>query len=616
MSESTSPSTPNPAAKPSLFAQLGWAITKLRNFVFNALFILFLVFVIGIMVASCQTVSVPSGSALLINPEGVLVEERSYPEALGDFLQSQPAQVDLSSILRAIELAKEDDDIKAIVLDIDELYGLSPARASRIGAALKDFRESGKKVISYGNFYGQGQFHAASFADALYMHPMGQIVLPGYGYYSLYFNEILSNYDVNIHIYRVGEFKDAIEPFTRNDMSEEARRAQEVLYNDLWQNLLADLAENRAVEIHDLEAYAKQLPEFIKATGGDMARAALENHLVDELLTPDQVRARIADEVGYGQNDAINGIDYGSYLAAKDATDFGAGSDQVGVLVAQGPIVMEGPPGQVAAAETLSQQIRSARNNPNIKALVLRVDSPGGGTFASEVIRQELELFQLSGRPVVASFGSVAASGGYWIAATADEIVAESSSITGSIGIFSYLMTFEDTIKRYGVHADGVGTTSNVIGFDPLLGVSEDMTQILQISIEQGYEQFVNLVAKGRERTPEEIDYIAQGRVWSGAAALEIGLVDQIGGLDDAVARAAELADLEEYDRVRLVPYIDPRQQFLAELMQVWVPDLVPQAITESPLAMRIKSSWQLIQALPEPGKAYAFCLSCPAHLP
>ena len=347
-----------------------------------------------------------------------------------------------------------------------------------------------------------------------------------------------------------------------------------------------------------------------------MARVALENHLVDELLTPDQVRARIADEVGYGENEAINGIDYGTYLAAKDATNFNVGSNQVGVLVAQGPIVMEGPPGQVAAADTLSQRIRAARNNPNIKALVLRVDSPGGGVFASEIIRQELELFQLSGRPVVASFGSVAASGGYWIAATANEIFAESSSITGSIGIFSYLMTFEDTIKRYGVHTDGVGTTPNVIGFDPLIGVSDDMAQILQISIEQGYEQFINLVAKGREQSPEEINYIAQGRVWSGAAALEIGLVDQLGGLEDAVARAAELAELEEYESVRLVPYVDPRQQFLAELMQVWMPDLVPSAVSESSLAAQLRSNWQLLQALPEPGKAYAFCLTCPAHLP
>ena len=611
-----SSSISSPSSKPSLFGRLGGAITKFRNFVVNTFFVLVLVLVIAAVVASCQTVSVPTGSALLINPEGLLVEERSYPDALGDFLQSQPSQVDLSSLLRAIELAQTDDDIKAIVLDIDELYGLSPARASRIGSALADFRETGKKVISYGNYYGQGQFHTASFADAVYLHPMGQVVLPGYGYYSLYFNEILSKFDVNIHIYRVGEFKDAIEPFTRNDMSEEARRAQEVLYNDLWQNLLSDLAENRSVEVHDLEAYAKQLPEFVKATGGDMARAALENHLVDELLTPDQVRARIADEVGYGENEAINGIDYGTYLAAKDATNFNVGSNQVGVLVAQGPIVMEGPPGQVAAADTLSQRIRAARNNPNIKALVLRVDSPGGGVFASEIIRQELELFQLSGRPVVASFGSVAASGGYWIAATANEIFAESSSITGSIGIFSYLMTFEDTIKRYGVHTDGVGTTPNVIGFDPLIGVSDDMAQILQISIEQGYEQFINLVAKGREQSPEEINYIAQGRVWSGAAALEIGLVDQLGGLEDAVARAAELAELEEYESVRLVPYVDPRQQFLAELMQVWMPDLVPSAVSESSLAAQLRSNWQLLQALPEPGKAYAFCLTCPAHLP
>ncbi|NKB97828.1 MAG: signal peptide peptidase SppA [Pseudomonadales bacterium] len=606
-----------------LMGRIGGAITKLRNFVVNSLFVLVLVFLVIAALSTCQSVSVPSNSALLINPKGLLVEERSYPDALQDLLQSGPRQIDFNDILTAITRAKTDPDIKLIVLDVDELYGISPARASRVGAALSSFRESGKKVVSFAKYYDQSQYYLASFSDALYMHPMGQIVLQGFGSYSLYFNELLSNFDVNVHIFRVGEYKSAVEPLLRNDMSEASRQASEVLYNDLWQHMIGEVANNRSLQVHDIDAYAQQLPTLVKATNGDMARAALESNLVDELLTSDQVRVRIADDVGVdATGEGFNGIDYNAYLAATAPGALSSGSDNIAVLVAQGPIMLDGPPGQVASADELNRLIRQARYNKKIKALVVRIDSPGGGQLASELIRQELELFQLSGRPVVASFGSVAASGGYWIAATADEIVAEATTITGSIGIFSYLTTFEDTLKRYGIHTDGVGSTDNVIGIDPLVGVSDDMAQILQSSVERGYEQFVQLVARGRNKTPEEIEYVAQGRVWSGAAALDLGLVDSVGGLNDALARAAEVAGLEDYRTIRLTPQIDPRQQFLAELMQTvgpnLLPHLVPNTWSDNPKSVfgRVTTSLNQARVFNDPGKLYAYCLSCPTTQP
>ena len=610
-----------------LLGRIGGTITKLRNFVLNTLFICVLVFLVAAILSTCQSVSVPNGGALLINPKGVLVEEQSYPEALQDLLQSGPRQIDFNDLLTAIERAKIDSDIALIVLDIDELYGLSPARVSRVGAALASFRAAGKKVVSFANYYDQSQYYLASFSDAIYMHPMGQIVLDGFGSSSLYFNELLSNYDVNVHIFRVGDYKSAVEPLIRNDMSEASRQASEVLYNDLWQHMIGQVADNRDLQVHDVDAYAQQLPALVKAAGGDMARAALESNLVDELLTSDQVRVRIADDVGLKPTgDGFNGINYEAYLAATSSAATGASTDHVAVLVAQGAIMLDGPPGQVASAKELNRLIRQARYNKDIKALVLRVDSPGGSQLASELIRQELELFQLSGRPVVASFGSVAASGGYWIAATANEIVAEATTITGSIGIFSYLTTFEDTLKRYGVHSDGVGSTDNAVSIDLLVGVSDDMAQILQSSVERGYEQFLQLVARGRAKTPEEIDYVAQGRIWSGTAALDLDLVDSIGGLDQAITRAVEIAGLEDYQTIRLRREIDPRQLFLAELMQTFVPGfsadlvswLVPQVWLDNPESIFGQAKRGLLQArvFNVPGKLYAYCLNCPVTQP
>lgn len=608
----------NPS-KTSVLGRIGGSITKLRNFAVNAIFLVFLMFVFIGGLATCERVSVPKNSALLIDPKGVLVEARSYAAGLEHLLQSGPRQIELQELITAIDLAGEDPDIRMILLDLDELYGITPVHASRLGAALNQFKEKSKQVISFANYYNQSQYYLASYADALYMHPMGQIILNGFGGYFLYYNELLKNFDVNVHVFRVGEFKEAVEPLLRNDMSDEARQAREVLYNDLWQTMLQNIAENRSLQPHDVDTYAQQMPALVKATRGDLARAALENHLVDELLTTDQARVRIADEVGYdSQGTGINGISYDAYLEATETTKLISAGDQIAVLVAQGPIMLDGPAGDVASAEELNALIRQARQNPQTKALVLRVDSPGGGQLASELIRQEIELFQLSGRPVVASFGSVAASGGYWIAATADEIVAEASTITGSIGIFSFVTTYEDTLKRYGVHSDGVGTTDNVLGVSPLAGISEDMSGILQASVEHGYEQFIQLVARGRDKTPEEVDYVAQGRIWSGAAALDLGLVDSLGGLQHALDRAAALAGLDQYNVKRLKPPVDPRQQLLAELLTTETLELLhlPRQWTDNPGSVYAQVTHHLKQlsVFSDPGQLYALCLSCPTR--
>ncbi len=597
---------------PSFFGRIGAGITRLRNFVVNTIFLLLLIALTVGLLANCQSVTVPQNSALLINPKGVIVEAATLPDPFTELFSTGPrmAQVELAALLSAIEGAATDADIRMIILDLDELAWAAPAHAQRIGQALQKFRDAGKKVVSYGHFYSQAQYHIASFADALYMHPMGQVVLEGFGGFGFYFSELLQNFDVNVHVYRVGEYKSAVEPLLRNDMSEDARMADEALYQNIWQHLVGDIATNRLIETADVQAYASDLGGKLATTQGDMARAALEAHLIDELLTSDQANVRVAEEVGFRDNSRVelNAIDFESYLSARGLSDPGLGlaNAKVAVIVTQGMIVSSGRGDGIVAADATIDLIRQARQDASVKAVVVRVDSPGGSQLASELIRQELELLQIAGKPVVASFGASAASGGYWIAATADQIIAEPTTITGSIGIFSFLTTFEDTLSRYGVYTDGVGTTA-ISGDSVFTGVSDAMAKILQARVENGYEQFINLVARGRGMTPEAVNAVAEGRVWTGEVAKELGLIDELGGLQTAVDAAASLAGLDTWDTVRLRRPIDPREALLAEL---FAPETQSSRVSVN-LPQQLANTFKQLQNFDDPNHVYALCESC-----
>ena len=588
-----------------VLSDIAAGITGLRNFVFNSIFVIVMVFIVLAVLVNCQGTSVPEGSALVLNLRGHIVESKTVPDPLQSLLSNGAgnAEVDINAVTTAIDAAAQDDDIKLLFLDLDELASAAPAHVERLGRALQGFKESGKKIIAYGLYFAQAQYHIASFADALYMHPMGQVVLQGFGGYQLYYKELLEKLDVNIHVFRVGEFKAAVEPFLRNDMSAEARQANEALYQNLWQRLVDDVARNRNLESTDVQDFADNLDVHLASTDGNLARAALENHLIDELLTSDESRVRVAQEVGYAaEGGDINGIDYLAYLSARGLaplTDGGSG-DKIAVIVAQGTIVNEGRGNGVIAAEPTISLIRRARFDDSVKALVVRVDSPGGSSFASELIRQELELVQLAGKPVVASFGALATSGGYWISATADTIVAEPTSITGSIGIFSFVPTFENTLARAGVHSDGVGTTALTLGLDAYGGINENMARIQQALVNQGYEQFVTLVARGRDKTPDEVKAVAEGRVWSGDVALEHGLVDALGGLDLAIETAAELAELDDWGITPLSLPRDPRDALMQQLM--------PSA--SGVLAPLVRSLGKIAE-LDDPNNLYALCDNC-----
>ena len=602
--------------KQSFFNRAGQWITKIRIFLVNSFFVLATLFILAALVSSCESESVPKDSALFINPTGQLVEQTSPPLSFPDvlFQSGQVEETAINDVLEAITLAATDDDIKLIVLDLDDLTYASSAQVLRIGAALESFKETGKEVIAHENNFEQFQYHIASYANELYMHPWGDALLTGYGGNNLYFREMLEKLSVNVHVFRVGGFKSAVEPFTRDDMSEQAKLARQTLYNGLWRYLVEDIADNRKLPVADIEAYSQQFSVLLEKAGGDMGRATLEAKLVDELLTWDQVRTRIADKVGWlEENERLNAIGMSSYLQLRQGLPTPPGDNQIAVLVAQGTIV-EGT-GDGAAADTLVRKIRDARNNDQVKGLVLRVDSPGGSAFASELIRQELELLQVAGKPVVASFGSVAASGGYWISATADAIVSEPTTITGSIGIFGLVPTFENALDRIGIHSDGTGTTP-LTSIDPFGGLNDEFKSILQSNIEFGYQKFTDLVAKGRNMDPEAVEAIAQGRIWQGDKAMELGLVDALGDTQVAIEKAAELAELSDWSVRYLEDPLNPRDEIIRQLMSAVGLDLTSQ----SPKVRLLNQAATLMEEalgplgyLNDPKQSYVVCLECAA---
>ena len=594
------------------FSKLGRRITQARTFVVNSVFVVVVLFVLAGLFGGNEAPTIRNNSALIIQPMGLIVEQNVAPSNWQDalFQDASDATIEIGHILRAIKIAGTDEKIKMIVLNLDDLYGVSLTQAKRIVDALQSFKETGKKVISYGNTFQQNQYYIASSSTEIYMNPWGQMLLEGYGGNNLYFKDLLAKLDVNMHIFRVGEFKSATEPFSRINMSDEARQASSSLYQGIWDELIDGIAENRQLTSIEVNDYAQNIDVLLAKTNGDLARTALEANLIDELLTQDQVETRIAAEVGR-YKDEINGISMRAYLNMRGLVDetYDETAPEIGVIVVQGAILEEGQGlSNVASAEDLVERIRHARFNEDIKALVVRVDSPGGSAFASELIRQELELFQVTGRPVVASFANVAASGGYWISATSDAIVAESATITGSIGIFGVVPTFEKSLSRIGIYSDGVATAPMALGSSSLAGLSEQTQNILQSSVEFGYGQFIDLVARGRDMSKAEVEKVAQGRVWQGSKALELGLVDALGDINVALAKAAELAGIEEWQATDLRQPTDPRSILITEMMDSFGFQLTAGA---HPLLRGIQEQLNTLAMFTDRRHTFALCLGC-----
>ncbi len=590
-------------AKSGRLSRVGAFLTRARNFVVNTLFIVALVVLVFVLVDAFDTPGVPEGGALVLNPNGAIVEQQIAPNPFEDLWSGGAApEADIHELIRAVDRAAGDHRIRMLVLDLDDLGSASAAHAESLGAALVRFREAGKETIAIGNAFSQAQYAIASYADAVYMHPEGGVFLLGYGAFRSYFKGLFERLKLNVHVFRVGAYKAAVEPFIRDEMSSEAREANQQLVDGLWGSYRQRILANRKLDEDRFDHYVAAFDDALAGADGDAGRAAVEAGLVDELMTPDQMRSTIAETVGWGEDSDINGIGYEAYLRALGPRVPESGN--IGLIFARGVIQM-GDDRNAVSADNLVELIRQAREDETVQALVLRVDSPGGSAFASELIREELELVQHAGKPVVASMGSVAASGGYWISATSDRIVAHPTTITGSIGIFAMLLTLEDALDSIGVHTDGVGSSPLSGAFDPSRPLTEPMQRVLQASIEHGYRRFINLVARGREMQPADVEQVAQGRVWLGERALELGLVDAVGGLPEAVGAAAELAGLTDYSVKRFSMPLSPQEVLLQQLMES------AQSRGPDRLTGMLRKTWQAARQFNDPMHAYAICEPC-----
>jgi len=538
-----------------LFQRVLGSLWRVLDGVRKTLHLIVLLVLVIIVLASLasERSQVPRDAALVIAPQGVLVEQlsgdpldRALAKARGIPLQ----ETLLKDLIAAIREAKDDERITTLVLQLDELTGGGLSKLQELADEIVLFRDSGKAVIAVGDSFTRNQYYLAAHADEVYMHPMGFVFIDGYSRFQPYFKSALDKLYVDFHVWTVGEYKSFVEPFTRDDMSDEDRESSEAFLGALWEAYQADVTAARELGSDALQSYADDAVALLSEAGGDMGQLAVSYGLVDELLTRDRVRERLKERVGAEENDDEHSyprIDHEAYLRATRDSRLAPSRDQkLAVVVAAGTI-FDGaqPPGSVGGDST-AQLVRRATEDEEVKALVLRVDSPGGSAFASDVILRELEVFQETERPLIVSMGSVAASGGYWISMGADEIWASPTTLTGSIGVGAMFPTFTRSLDQIGVHVDGVGTTTLAGQLNPTRELGADAAELLNQSIQFIYAEFIRRVAEHRGREVEAVDRVARGRVWVASEAQEHGLVDRLGDLDDALISAAGLAGLAE----------------------------------------------------------------------
>ncbi|EBB1854061.1 signal peptide peptidase SppA [Salmonella enterica subsp. enterica serovar 4,[5],12:b:-] len=604
------------------FFKWTWRVLNfVREMVLN-LFFIFLVLVgagIWMQIGNGSNSEQTARGALLLDISGVIVDKPSTNHRLGalgrqlfgassDRLQENS----LFDIVNAIHQAKDDRNITGIVLDLKNFTGADQPSMRYIGKALREFRDSGKPVFAVGENYSQGQYYLASFANKIWLSPQGQVDLHGFATNGLYYKTLLDKLKVSTHVFRVGTYKSAVEPFIRDDMSPAAREADSRWIGELWQNYLHTVSANRQISPQQLFPGAQAIIDGLTSVGGDTAKYALDHKLVDALASSADVEKALTKQFGWSKTEnnyrAISYYDY----SLKTPADTGG---TIAVIFANGAIMDgEETPGNVGG-DTTASQIRDARLDPKVKAIVLRVNSPGGSVNASEVIRAELAAARAAGKPVVVSMGGMAASGGYWISTPANYIVASPSTLTGSIGIFGVINTVENSLSSIGVHSDGV-STSPLADISMTKALSPEVQQMMQLSIEYGYKRFITLVADARKRTPEQIDKIAQGHVWTGEDAKANGLVDSLGDFDDAVAKAAELAKLKQWhlDYYQDEPTVlDMVMDSMTGSVRAMLPEAI-QAMLPAPLvsaANTLKAEGDKLAAFNDPQNRYAFCLTC-----
>ena len=601
----------------NFFAAIGRAFAFARVAFANTIIALIFLFVLISIVSIPGTPKVMDGTALILSPTGTLVEERGQLDPIDALMGlGVSQQTVVRDLIDAIESAAKDERVAMLLLELSEMSSASLTHLSDIGAALRAFREdSGKPVIASGTYFSQGQYFLASFADEIYMHPLGELMLTGMSAYQPYFRDLLDRLKVKIHVFRAGEYKAAVEPYTRSDMSPEAKEANRVMIDQLWSRYLNTVASNRDLPLEVIRTYSNAYDELLTSESGDMARVALNQGLVDELMTLDTFIEQLKQRIGEHE-DTFKQIDTDSYLAAIRRPSFPSQKPSIGVLTATGTILMgDQPPGAIGAI-SIRNLIQDIRKDERIKALVVRVDSPGGSALASELIREELEQLQSSGVPVVVSMASTAASGGYWISATADQIWASPSTVTGSIGVFGIVPEIEETLAAIGIDRDGIGTTPYSGSMDLMGSLDEGTQTVLQASVDFIYQTFLALVARGRDMDIDDVDAIGQGRIWTGHDALELGLVDGLGNLEDSIRAAAELVELGDYDIKFLSTPLSPQEQFINQLIDNFgLAGVLSKSgwlsAFNSVSSSGVLDDVQRLMVLNDPKRVYAICAMC-----
>lgn len=598
-----------------------WATVDFsRRLVVNLLFLLIVGLVLFVWLASDKPPRLSPDTALVLNIQGDVVEEYTVgaqEAAIAEALGRDRFETRVRDILAALDGAARDPQITRVVLVLDEMGSAGLATLRELGAAVERVRGAGKPVVAWSESYTQGQYFLAAHADEVFLHPSGALLIRGIGGARGYYKDLLDKLGVKVNTFQAGRYKSFGEPFTRTGPTPESQEAEAYLLNGLWSTWLADVERLRKLKAGSVMAAINDLPQRLQATHGDIAQLVLQEKLVDGLKRRDEFRALMLERGAPRSRDddeTFRQISMYSYLRYVDTPLTG---DAVAVVVAQGEIVDGDARKGTIGARAASELIQRARQDEDIKALVVRIDSPGGSASASELIREQLELTRKAGKPVVVSMGDVAASGGYWIAMGGDEVIADAATITGSIGVFALIPNFNGTMEKIGVNTAGAATTWIAESTDLTRPLDKRLAQVIEAGIGHTYSEFLDVVANNRRSTPEKINEVAQGRVWSGAQARERGLIDSVGGLDLAVKSAARRAGLGDSFRIEYLEH-EPRGldrylalffgQLGATLRDDFGWDTLARALTgtlapRAPLELRL-----LLEAKDQPMRALSYC--------
>ncbi|MGX3013445.1 signal peptide peptidase SppA [Ursidibacter sp. B-7004-1] len=602
-----------------------------REFVISLFFILFVLICFAIVSlmqsdtqSTKQTVPFDKG-ALMLNLDGYLADNHDEFGDFHRFLQSElggesePVKISTFDVVRVIRKAAQDERVTGLVLDLKYFEGGDLSSLQFVGKQLEAFKATNKPIIAIGEYYSQQQYYLASFANKIYLNKVGFVDLHGLNYSNLYFKTLFDKIEAVPHIFRVGTYKSAVEPFLRNDMSPEARQNATLWLNQLWQQFSQQVAQNREIDTKSVVPEPKVYIDQFKQVKGDDAQYALNRKLVTELVTTQQLNQILMDTFGEDSDKVYRHIDFFDYVASLTDRFDVTGKNKIAVVNVEGEITWGESDESSAGSDTIVKLLQQAQDDETIQGVILRINSPGGSAMASELIRQQAEALQQAGKPVIASMGGMAASGGYWIAATSDKIIASPSTLTGSIGIFGLAVTFEKTAKKLGISEDGV-STSPLASQSALKSLPKEQGEVIQISIENGYDRFLELVSRGRKMDKATVDKVAQGQVWLGTSAFEKGLVDQLGDFDDAYAIMAEIINqkrqaegkpaIEKFETQWLIEHQD---DFLSQIMR----DFKMQSKVymarwlNLPFSESFSRSKDILEKLNDPKQTYLYCLNC-----